>query len=312
MERYAIGLDLGGSKLAYGLVDQTGKVIFYDKEPLRNHLPWSVTRQMGKAAMRIVDAFPDKKILGIGCGLPGLIYEKQKIVHQSPHFPDWNDLEIGELLANQFDLPFLIANDAHMFAHAELTLGLGKEHADFILLTLGTGIGGAYVFDSKIHRGTRGYAAEFGHMVFDRDGPLCLCGAKGCFELFASSSAFPFLAQNIQGDEEFLRLCQEKNGAGLLRLAETNHQHACMLFQNFGRNLGRGVNSLVNIFGLEHVVFAGALTQAWKFFSPSLQESIGDFSYKRHAKNIHLTPSSFGEQGGVLGAGLSVFSSIAV
>ena len=296
LTKVAVGVDLGGTNLALGLVDQSGKIIAEQSTPITNRGSWAVPRLIGKQVNQLVSA-NNVEVFGVGCGLPGLVDCETGKVHQSPHFPDWQDLPISELLAAQLDWPTVIDNDANMFARGEMYHGAGKELSDFIILTLGSGIGGAVVSKRQLFKGKSGFAGEFAHMTVASNEIKCTCGNRDCLELYASSVFFSRQAKAYHDAEK----------AALL--ARQGDQNALQLWDQFGSSLGVGINSLMNAFGINTFIIAGGISKAIDLFLPQAKSEIAARAYRKHAENVQILPAKLGASAGLIGAATSAWNS---
>src|SRR3989338_454180 len=189
--RYAIGVDAGGTHLRVALLNETGKIV--DKEtsvvgPERS--PEKFFVQLAHVIQRTTGPHL-KKIAGVALGLPGICNAKEGVIHQLPHYPEWKDVPVAKILGGHFDFPVYFDNDANVAALGEHWKGIARKPPTFIMLTLGTGIGGGLILENKLWRGEEGFAGEVGHMVIEMNGRPCACGQKGCWERYASAGTVP-------------------------------------------------------------------------------------------------------------------------
>lgn len=253
----------------------------------------------------------EKKIMGVSLGVPGLVDFEHGMVRQSPHFPLWKNLSLGAPLQEKFPFKILIENDANQAALGESYAGAGKEWEDFIMLTLGTGIGGGIIYQKKIFHGSHGFAGEVGHMVIDQNGLAGALGIRGTLETEASASGLRlqfrhFLEQTdpASRSEAFSRLDPDSADLPLklAQLAEGGDKHAKALWEQFGRALACGIASLANAFGIFHFILGGGLLGAWKHFMPACQKELPQRIYAATASLIEIVPASLGERAGLVGA----------
>lgn len=285
-----VGMDVGGTDIKCAVVDGRGKMLKRFQRPavskkndsliLKNILQ---VAQLAKSWARA----KKKEIHAMGFGIPGIV-SKSGVVHRSPHFPAWVDYPIQSELSSKLSLPLIVDNDANMAALGEGWLGVAKSWENYILFTLGTGIGGGIVIQRQVFRGDSGFAGEVGHMVLHKDGFSCACGGQGCLELYASAS----------GIEKISPFSPKK----LYQLALSGDKNARKIFNRLGENLGAGIASIVNILDVERVIVGGGLSGAWNIFRLSLQRGVQKHIYPTTAGKIRLVKAKLGNDAGVLGA----------
>ncbi|MFI5237842.1 MAG: ROK family protein, partial [Ignavibacteriales bacterium] len=185
--KYAIGVDLGGSSIKLGIVTNTGRII--KKISLRTEAEKGPKKVIEKIISGIKELIENSKykISGIGIGCPGVVTPGKGIVENPPNLPGWDRVNIGKIISREFKKTVLVDNDANAAAIGELTFGSGKKYKSFIMITLGTGVGGGIVIDKKIYHGDFGAAGEIGHISIDYNGPKCNCGSFGCIESYAGN-----------------------------------------------------------------------------------------------------------------------------
>ena len=187
--KWAIGVDLGGTHVAASAVDERGKVQGVHQRPLEDHDVKYVVSELSKVVDRAIASIRPKKIAGIGIGSPGNIDQTTGVVRFSPNF-NWHDVPLKKKVEKKLGRPVHILNDARCATIGEYIHGVGKGTRDFVLITIGTGIGGGIVANGKLMLGHSMGAGEFGHHVIrEDDGFVCTCGKTGCLEVQASGTA---------------------------------------------------------------------------------------------------------------------------
>ncbi|MDZ4224939.1 MAG: ROK family protein, partial [bacterium] len=286
-----IGVDAGGTHLRVALLNETGKIVAKETSivgPERS--PEKFFTQLAQVIQKTAgDRL--KKIDGIGLGLPGICNPKEGVIHQLPHYPEWKDVPVGKILKKSFKVPVYFDNDANMAALGEHWKGVARKYPTFIMLTLGTGIGGGLILENKLWRGEEGFAGEVGHMVIERNGRPCACGGQGCWERYASAGAVP----------------KGQTALSLSKLAEAGDGAAKDFWREFGEYLGMGIGNLANITGVEHFVLAGGVSKAWPHFIDAAKKKIAKGTYPRLSKKIVLTESSLKGDAALLGCAFAVF-----
>ncbi|MEV4176842.1 ROK family transcriptional regulator [Nonomuraea sp. NPDC049709] len=227
-------------------------------------------------------------LLGVGVGVPGSVDDQAVGTVNAPTL-GWQAMPVGERLRRRLNLPVLVENDVNALAAAERLYGRGRTHSDFLVLTIGRGVGAAIVADGRVYRGARGGAGEFGHLQVDPEGPPCGCGARGCLEAFVGSAgllatarAREALAQRADrpGAERVEADARDPLGAvaALGRAAAGGDVAAREVFAEAGTILGRATAGLINVVDPEVVVVLGEGTADWPLwrtgFEPALRAQL--------------------------------------
>lgn len=197
-ERLAVGVDIGGTKVAAGLVNARGEVLRRTRTPMVAAGDAAVGLAAVTTAIRdlLRNASPDEKIIAIGICCPGPLNPRTGVVINPPNLPCWRQFPLAEEIGRVFSLPVKVDNDANAAALAETLWGAGAGYRNVFYATIGTGIGTGIILNGKIYHGRTGAAGEGGHMGIDTQGPLCPCGKRGCIELLASGPAIARRARN--------------------------------------------------------------------------------------------------------------------
>lgn len=303
---YSLGIDVGGSNVRLALVDSSGSVL------ASKIFSWTGEREVdglialvSKGIDEILASNSGIRPSAIGCGIAGSVDFKRGILHYSPHLKGWCNVNLKDLFTNKFGLKVCVDNDANAAAVAEHMWGKARGWNDFVILTLGTGIGCGLFLDGKIYRGEMGFAGEAGHMTIDMHGPKCECGNKGCWEIFAASQSFSYHISKLKW---WKRRALKEDGAELLKMAQGGNDGAKIVWRKVGQGLGVGISSLVNVFGVTKFVIGGGISNAWDYFMPWTKESLYSYSYKDELKKIIvIEKASFAQlQGAVGAAGLAM------
>jgi predicted NBD/HSP70 family sugar kinase len=222
---------------------------------------------LAAAVSAVVHEIDDREepLLGVGVAVPGAVDEQANGVVDAPTL-GWSRFQLGQHLRSALGVPVLVENDVNALAVAERLYGHGRVHRDFVVVTIGSGIGSALVMDGAVYRGSRGGAGEFGHVPV-ADGPACICGGIGCLEAVVGEAA----------------LVRAARAAGLRRVrtwsdldvaATAGETRARDVFADAGAVLGRAVAGLVNLADPETVVMLGEGTRAWQWWQPSFDTEL--------------------------------------
>jgi len=290
-----IGVDLGGTKILAGMVDDEGRV-----ERRREHpTPTGSQEELLAGLDAAVEELLSGEIAALGFGLPSPIDQRAGRAVQAVNIP-LADIEFRSRMAERFDLPVGIENDANAAAYAEFRFGAARDVDSMVMLTLGTGCGGGVVIDGELYRGW----AEFGHMVIEHEGLPCQgsCTGRGHLEAYVTGVAATKLAQ-----EEFGPAVDAHR---LVRLAQEGEPRAVEILDGIGRHLGSGIGSLVNIFNPELVVIGGGFAAAGDFVLDPAREILRREALARAGERVRIVRAELGTAAGLIGAGLVAFDAL--
>lgn len=302
---YAIGIDLGGTSIKYALVNQAGDLLFEGRLPSLAHVSAEkVIEQLTKAATLLKDeAIKQKlKVRGIGLGTPGIVDESNRIVlGGAENIVGWENIDVASLLEEQMSLPVKVGNDAGMMGWGEMKFGSGKGYTHVVFLTVGTGIGGSVFIDGKPFNGYANRGMELGHVPLIANGERCACGAVGCLEHYASTSAlvrrFSALAQ-----ERHQSFDAEINGELIVRLYQEDFPTAVECMNEHFYYLGRGIAGFVNIFSPQRIVIGGGIAEAGTFYIENIRKVVREHVIADCALNTEIVVASLGNRAGLVGA----------
>ncbi len=301
-KKYAIGIDLGGTNLRVALVSEDGEIARKIKKPS--------SEPVLEAVLSAIDEIKQTEIVGIGLGVAGLIDRRRGRVFISPNLHAIEGIDLVMEIRNRFNVPVMIENDANVAALGEKTAGAGKGFDNFVLLTLGTGIGGGIIHKGKL----LDVSAEIGHMSINADAGKCPCGNIGCLETYASARAMIAKAVDLleKGNESILKECCK---GSIYKITPEDIYKAALegdalsreILKDAGRFLGVGIANLINIMSPEAIILTGGLVGAWNIY---VQEAIKEASrraFKELFDAVKIIPSSLGDDAGIVGAASLVF-----
>jgi glucokinase len=290
-----IGVDLGGTKILAGVVDDAGHV-----ERRREHpTPTASQEELLAGLDAAVEELLSDEIAAVGFGIPSPIDQRSGRALQAVNIP-LGDIDFRSRMAERFGLPVGIENDANAATYAEFRFGAGRDVEDMVMLTLGTGCGGGAVIDGRLFRGW----AEFGHIVIVYDGLPCQgsCTGRGHLEPSVTGVAATKLAQ-----EEFGPAVDAHR---LVRLGSEGEQRAVEILDGIGRHLGAGIGTLVNIFNPELVVIGGGFAAAGDFILDPAREVLQREALARAGYRVRIVRAELGTAAGLVGAGLVAFDAL--
>lgn len=304
--RRAIGLDIGGTKIAGAVVDGRGTVVAELVEATPDESDAATV--LGVLLTMVQRLRADHDVAAIGVGAAGIVAWPEGRILWAPNnsYVNW---PVRRQLAEATGLPTVVDNDANVAALAEARLG--GPYRNMVLVTVGTGIGGGLVLDDAVYRGPTGLGAELGHIILNPDGPRCGCGNHGCFEAYASGTALARMGRDAAADDPgglLARLGAEEgavSGHTVTRAAELGDGTARALFTRLGRWLGVGIASLANIVEVDAVVVGGGLVETGELLLAPARAAAREFAYAPTARGVApVVAARFGGDAGTIGAAL--------
>lgn len=315
MSAYAIGVDLGGTNLKAALVEREEGVVTDVSHPTRaQDGPDSIVDRLRSTVANLAEQAP-APVLGIGIGSPGAINLERTTVSHPPNLPGWEVINLrNELEAVANGCPVIVENDANVAALGSAYYGAGRPHDSFIMATLGTGVGGAVIYQNRIFRGSTGAAGEIGHMTIDYEGPLAKSGVAGAIEAYAGQQFLTHHARLrlINRPES---LVYELAGENLTALtprilfdaAEQGDAAAREIFAWVGHKLGAVLGSAVNLLDIRVIVVGGGVSAAGDYILDPARDALHDFVAEALRDGLHLVRETMGNEAGLLGAARLVF-----
>ncbi len=305
----AIGVDIGGTKVLGGVVDLTGKIL----RTFRADTP----REGGDALNQVIadvvaELQTTHKTERIGISAAGLVSSDRQTMLGAPNIKDWDGVNIAKALHKISGINSIVENDANSAAWAERVYGAGKGQENVIMITLGTGLGGAAIVDGKPLRGANGTGAEFGHMRVAPGGELCGCGIRGCFEQYASGTALmrqtkaaiakdPDSAKNLlaRGDGTITGLL----GNHITDAARVGDKLAIGVLENLGDWLGQGIATLAMLFDPAIVVIGGGVIDAGELLlEPARRAMMREMPFVGKHPVPEIVAAKLGNDAGLVGA----------
>jgi glucokinase len=304
--RAAIGADLGGTKMAIGVVDSEQRVLHRGTEPTTGLALDVLLDTLEQELRDAVEACPDLEAIGLG--VPSTIDHDRGLAITSVNLPIVN-VPIRDLISKRLGLPVFIDNDANLAALAEHRFGAGRGARNMVLLTIGTGIGGGLVLDGQLYRGTTGAGAELGHMVIDENGPRCQgnCPNHGCVEALASGTALGkagrIAAENHPDSVlgRALAAGEQIDGKTVTDAALDGDQVAIEAVDEIGHHLGVALASYANIFEPDVIVIGGGVAAAGELLLAPARSEVRT----RALAPMNETPvvaAELGNEAGMIGA----------
>jgi glucokinase len=303
MIKLVAGIDIGGTNTVYGIVDEQGKIYGEGQFPTRKYADFELFMQaladnIKSLATKVVENY---ELIGLGLGAPNANYYTGNIEF-APNLLWAGVLPIAQKLKEHFTgLPVVITNDANAAAIGEMIYGGAKGMKDFVVVTLGTGLGSGIVVGGELLYGHDGFAGELGHVIVTPDGRECGCGRKGCLETYASASGiirtvYKLLADH-HGDSELKDISFNELSAEMITKAAINHDLVAVeAFAHTGRLLGLALANMVAITAPEAIFLFGGLAKAGKYIFEPVKEQMEANLLKFWKGKVKLLPSGLNNE----------------
>ena len=303
-----VGVDVGGTKIAAGVVDEKGEIL----ERRRLDSPATDSEAIeATIAELVLELKRDHDIEAVGVGAAGFVDVRRSTVLFAPNLA-WRDEPLKAELERLTDLPVVVENDANAAAWGEFAFGGGKDVDDLLLVTVGTGVGGGLVLDGKLHRGAFGVAAEIGHFRVVPQGRPCGCGQRGCWEQYASGSALVRDTRErlAAGGEDVQSLLERAGGDPeavtgpiVTEAAQSGDAVAVELLAEVGRWLGEGIASLTAVLDPAVVVIGGGVSEAGDLLLDPIREHfLATLTARDYRPHLEIRPAELGNRAGLIGA----------
>ena len=264
--KYAIGIDLGATAIKIGVVSQSGEIlkqVTVDTNAEKGPKKVIYNIKMGIYTLLTGTKFNYK---GIGIGCPGIVDPDKGTVENPPNIPGWEKINLGRIISKEFSKNVFLDNDANAAAIGELVFGSGRQINSFIMVTLGTGVGGGIVIDRKVYHGEYGAAGEIGHITIDYKGAKCNCGSIGCIEAYAGNR---YLIERVKNDlanhpDSLLIKLSGNNGNSItpkmIKIAADKGDEFCKsIIVDLGTKLGAAFASISNILDISTFIIGGGV-----------------------------------------------------
>ncbi|MFJ7724830.1 ROK family protein [Neobacillus sp. NPDC097160] len=294
MEKYLLGIDLGGTNLRLAVVTTDGKMIEeINVKTESDKGPEYVINQMIEHGREILQKWT---IETIGIGSPGPLDFEQGLILSPPNLPDWDQIPLASILEKALQRKVVLDNDANAAALAEATIGAGKGKESVFYITVSTGIGGGFVFRKQLLQGAHFCAGEIGNLIVDRDGPPHHTLNIGALETLASGTAV-----KQQGRE---RLGITGHAGEVFAMAMNGDKDAQVIVDQMLASLAKGIANIVHTVDPHMIVLGGGVMQSKDYIMPLLLEKVNGYLYPQLRKKIQIECASLGTKAGVIGAAL--------
>ncbi|AOR24702.1 ROK family protein [Clostridium taeniosporum] len=306
MQKFVVGVDLGGTKISAALSNLNGEVISQTTVPTNAHegeIP-VLNRIIDSVDKVIKDGgVTYKDVKSIGIGSPGPLDAEKGVIIYTPNLP-FKNFNLVDPLNKKFEVPVFLDNDANVATIGEFMFGAGRGAKNVLFFTVSTGVGGGAVLDGKIYRGHTSNALEIGHMTVNPDGPRCNCGNIGCVEAISSGTAIGKRGQEAVNSkvETSLRKYEKITSYEVFVEAAAGDEVCKEIVDNALNYLGIAVANAVSIFDPEVIIIGGGVSKAGDIVFDTVRKVVDKRCFKSMAESVKVVPAGLGTDAGVIGA----------
>jgi glucokinase len=308
-EPLCVGLDVGGTTMKAGVVDDAGQLLSHVNVPTEaakgqahGLATMAETIRQAVAAANL----PLDRIAAIGVATPGSMDLATGVILDPPNLKPWRNVPVRQYIADTFQLPTAFQNDANAAAFGESWVGVGKDHRSLVLFTLGTGIGGGIVLDGRILEGAHSHGGELGHMKVDiTGGRQCRCGQRGCVEAYASATAVvarTYEALQQDGGQSQLHSAGELTAQTVFAAADAGDALAKSIVDRTAFYLAVGVANVIHTIDPELICFGGGMIAAGEPFLNLVRRYVRDVAFAWPAERVIIRYAALGNDAGMIGA----------
>ncbi len=310
--KYYIGIDLGGTNIVAGVVDENYNIV--SKASTKTNLPRpekEIADDMVKVSLEAAKeaGISIDDIEWVGVGTPGIANSEKGTIEYSSNL-GFNNTPMREYIHAQIDKPVYIENDANAAAYGEFVAGAAKGAKNAVCITLGTGVGGGIIIDGKIYAGSNFAGAEIGHTTIDVHGPVCSCGRKGCFEVFSSATGLIRMTKEAMAEDKdtlMHKIAEERGGKVSARTSfdamKQGDKKAKEVVDTYIEYLAAGITNTINIFQPDILCIGGGVCNEGDTLLVPVKELIKKEVYSKNSpKNTEIVIAKLGNDAGIIGA----------
>lgn len=308
-----IGIDVGGTGIQMGVVDEKGQIIAKGAIVTRTDIPFEdQVKAMADCALETLEKSGHTliELASIGLGIPGIADQKTGVVPFCTNL-GWKNVPLRETFQKYINKPIFIDNDATVAGLAESVAGVSANTDSSVFLTLGTGVGAGIVIRGKVWSGFHGVGSEVGHMIMEIDGEPCSCGNRGCLERYTSATAIIRMAREAVAkhpDSLIMSLCGGDpsliNAKMVFDAAREGDEQGLKVFRRYARYLGQAIATIVNFFDPEVIVLGGGVSKAGKFLLDAVREEAPKYCIYKSMPISRIELAELGPDAGIIGAAM--------
>lgn len=305
---YTVGIDLGGTNIAVGLVNEKYEIVARLSTPTAASRGFdAIMKDMGQTVLTLLEnnnvSLDQVKYIGVGA--PGILDNDKGTVTDNSNL-HWVDYPIREKLQQYIDKPVYLGNDANVAAWAEYLNGCGRGTKNFIMLTLGTGVGGGIVFDGKLYTGSHNAGAEIGHINFIAGGNSCGCGNKGCVEAYCSATALIKMAEKDKNayPDSVIAKAETIDAKVVVDASQAGDEYGVKLFNEYVTNLAQVIASIVNFLDPDVIALGGGVANAGEYLLEPVRKEMVKYMVFPAFTTTKVLKAEMGNDAGIIGSAL--------
>ena len=312
-ENMYIGLDVGGTTIKAGVVNEEGKILYKEAIPTGVDRPYQeIIGDMANLCMHVAEQarVPMDEIQSIGVGVPGIYDESTGIIPFCTNL-GWHDIPFAAEMRKYLNLPVYVANDATVAGFAESIAGVSVGTRSSVFLTLGTGVGGGIIINGRPYSGIHGVGSEIGHMIIHSGGEKCSCGNCGCFERYASATAIIREAKKACKNHPESKMMEavggdiEKiTGATVFNCAKDGDEVAMKVVTNYCKSLAEGIVNIINFIDPEIIILGGGISMAGEFLLEAVRKEVKPLVFYKSMPYATIQLAQLGSDAGIIGAAM--------
>lgn len=309
----ALGIDLGGTNLKLAIIDRENGIIEQRSVPSQADKGQDIV--LGLIAEQVLEITAGHDVIGIGMGLPGMVSKDQTTVSYPPNLKGWKVVNAAGIITQLTKLPCRIENDANIAALGSLYFGEGRRFNDFIMLTLGTGVGGGIIINRELYKGPTGMAGELGHVIINYQGPLSNSVTRGTIEAylgqrFLSRFAYDLISQHPDNPlyKQFEDNFDALEPIHLSKAAEDGNTLAKEILMKSGQRLGYAIINFTHILDIRKFVISGGVANAGNLLLEPAREIVQKQMMLPFQEGFELVQENLGNDGALLGAASLAFA----
>jgi glucokinase len=300
--RLALGLDVGGTHLRAGVVDESGRIVAQEKRALADRAPEAVADAAAETAGLALAGAGGAGVVGAGVGVAAQVLRGEGVVACAPNL-GWRDVPFGALMRARLPgLPLLVVNDLSAAAEGEWKVGAGSGARDVVVVFVGSGVGGGFVLGARLHEGARGVAAEVGHMKVRPGGRTCGCGEEGCLEAYAGGHALGQRAREELG--------RDWNAAKLASAARDGDAGARRLLEDAGDLLGAALANLCTVLNPARLILGGSVLLGSELLYERAAAGVERWTAAVAREGLTVVRAALGDDAGIVGAALLAMGTV--
>jgi len=306
MDPWVIGVDLGATKVAVGLVAPDSRIIARRRFPTgAPQGPSHVVEGIVRAVRELEAHLPrGAHVAGLGICSPGPLDHVGGVIIDPPNLPGWSSVPMRQLLAERLEMPVCLEHDAKAAALGEYHFGAARGARDMVYVVVGTGVGAAIIIDGRLYRGRHNSAGEVGHITIALQGARCSCGSCGCVETFLSGPHLGRAYAEAAAREGLAAPAVDVTGETVARLAEKGDPLALEVMGRAGEALGTAVASLAMILDIDLYVIGGSVAKAGELLLAPARQAICRHSFRSVSEHVRIVQCGLGDDGPILGCAL--------